>query len=196
MLKKFLHFCLITTALLGLFFSSPILGQGPSLPEGKVLVIYFSETGNTFRLAELIAKTTNGELYRIESEPPFPTSEKEIIDSEEKRQKEGTLPTLKSPPPDLSGYSVIFFGSPVWFGDRPELVAVFLSQADFKGAKVALFATSGTQPKEILSSLSKLIKNGTVLEPGLLQKRADDWSEEALTAKVSDWLNTLFPPKS
>lgn len=176
-------------------FASKAFAQTESNPYGKSLVIYFSETGKTLRIAELISQKTGAESYRIESAVPFPADEQEIIKVEEQRRKSETPPALKNDPPDLSGYSLVFVGSPVWYGTMPDIVKLFLSKADFKGAKVAVFATSGTQPREVLSDLSSMIKNGQVLEPGLIHKRADDQTQDALNKKVDDWLAVLFPPK-
>jgi flavodoxin len=193
--KNFFKLIVIVAATFTFIFAAGAFAQTESNPYGKSMVVYFSETGQTLRIAELIAKKTGAESYRIEAAVPFPAEEMEIIAAEEERRKNETAPTLKENPPDLSGYSLIFVGSPVWFGAPPDVVKLFLSEADFKGAKVAVFATSGTQPREILSDLSSMIKNGEVLEPGLLHKRADDQTQDALNKKVDDWLAVLFPPK-
>jgi flavodoxin len=195
MKRNYFELIVIAVATFTFIFAANAFAQTESNPYGKSLVIYFSETGQTLRIAELISNKTGAEYYRIEAAVPFPAEEREIIEAEEERRKKGIAPKLKEDPPDLSGYTLIFVGSPVWYGAPPDVVKLFLSAADFKGAKVAVFATSGTQPKEILSDLSSMIKNGEVLEPGLLHKRADDQTQEALNKKVDDWLAVLFPTK-
>jgi flavodoxin len=91
----------------------------------------------------------------------------------------------------LSGYDIVFFGSPVWFGDVPDLVALFLSQADFKGKPVALFATAGSQPRQVIESLTAKIQNGSIVGSGLLQKRADDHTQAVVAEKVNAWLTEI-----
>lgn len=39
--------------------------------EGKTLVVYFSATGNTKNVAEVIAETTGGELFELEPLVPY-----------------------------------------------------------------------------------------------------------------------------
>jgi hypothetical protein len=62
---------------------------------GKAIVVVFSQTGNTQKLADLIAADTGAEVYQIESAVPFPADEKDIIASEEKRRAEGGKLELK-----------------------------------------------------------------------------------------------------
>ncbi|MDR2349396.1 MAG: hypothetical protein LBF41_02055 [Deltaproteobacteria bacterium] len=188
-------FGFIAALIVCLFAGAPLTAQTPSLPEGKITVIYFSETGNTLRLANLLAQKTGAELYRIETETAFPKTEKEIIESEQKRRESKIPPVLKGAAPDLEGHSAVFFGCPVWYGDKPDAVALFMENLDFKGAKVGLFATAGTRPGEIIESLGASVKNGEVLSPGLVRKRADDQSDAALEKAVDEWLLALFPPK-
>lgn len=181
-------FCLALLLALTALISAGPLPAADNAAFGKTTVIVFSQTGNTARLAGLIAAKTGGAVYTIEPLEPLPTTEKELIAMEEARHEKGTRPALKSPPPDFSGNDLIFIGAPTWFGDIPDLVAVFLETADFKGAKVAVFSSAGTRPGETLNSLKAKAKNGVVLEPTLLQARGDDQSDEAVAKKVDDYL--------
>ncbi|MDR3153016.1 MAG: hypothetical protein LBW85_01800 [Deltaproteobacteria bacterium] len=155
---------------------------------GKTLVTVFSQTGKTRLLAEAIASKTGGDLYLIEPAAPYPADEREIIALEEARRYAGAPPELKGSPPDLSPYSFVFVGSPVWFGEPPDHVKLFLESVDFGGKHVALFATAGTRPGDVIEKLGALIVNGQVLSPSLLQVRADDWGEAAVSAKVDGFL--------
>jgi flavodoxin len=175
------------------FLAPQLLAQEGEAKGGKSIVVYFSATGNTARLAKIIADQTGADVYLIEPAEPFPATEQEIIKAEEARRAAKEAPVLKEAPPDLSGYGLVYLGSPVWFGEPSEIVTVFLSQADFKGAKVAIFATAGTRPGEVVATLSGLVKNGTPLTPGLVQKREDDQSEGALQEKVKTWLAAVNP---
>ncbi|MDR2612698.1 MAG: hypothetical protein LBG06_07715 [Deltaproteobacteria bacterium] len=191
---------LLALALLAAPFCLPAAAQeaaslpAPEAPNpafGKPLVIVFSGTGNTLRLAELIVSRTGADLYRIEPAEPFPASEADIILLEEGRRGEGRPAEIKGTPPDLAPYSLIFLGSPVWFGVIPDHVSVFLASLDFTGKKVALFASAGTRPGDIIENLTSSVKGGTVLGPALIRKRADDWSEQGLAAAVNAYLADL-----
>jgi flavodoxin len=170
---------------------APARAAGDDSPFGRSLVVVFSQTGNTWHLAEIISQKIGAGIFRIEPTEPFPADEREIIGFEERRRAEGIEPELATEPPDFSNYDLVLLGSPVWFGERPDLVAAFLLAADFQGADVALFATSGTHPGNILPSLKALVKNGEVLAPTLIQKRDDDHSEAAINQRIDDWLEAV-----
>jgi flavodoxin len=168
--------------------SAPISAADKAPAFGKALVIYFSLSGKTGGLAESIAAKTGAELYQVETVEPLPADEKELIAYEEARRKAGTKVEVKGPPPNIDGYDLVFVGSPTWFGEPPEAVIALLSQVDFKGAKVAVFATAGTRPGNTVETLKASIKNGQALEPTLLQVRADDQSEAAVAQRVDAFL--------
>ncbi|MDR3204917.1 MAG: hypothetical protein LBV23_09290 [Deltaproteobacteria bacterium] len=191
---KLLSLSLATALLLSFLFSAIIEAQGNSkqaLNDEKSLIILFSQTGKTAGIAKLIVDKTGAETFLIESTQTYPADEREIIAIEEKRLKEARSLTLKNQPPDLTPYSIIYLGSPVWFGEPPEIVKIFLAKTDFKNKPVAIFATSGTQPNDINAQLAALVKNGKVLEPTLLHKRADEQDPEAIKNKVAIWLDAL-----
>jgi flavodoxin len=167
---------------------SPPKVSSPAPSAEKTLVIVLSVTGKTQKLAELIAAGTGADICRIQPEPPLPADESQIITIEQARRDEGIAPVFRGLPPDISSYSLVFVGSPVWFGDTPDVVKLFLDKIDFSGKKVALFATAGSRPGEIISQLSGLLKGADILEPSLVQVRADDWGDEALKAKVDGYL--------
>jgi flavodoxin len=182
---KTLFTAFLALAMLSLAAPPPAAADGAY---GKSLVIVYSQTGNTMRLAKLIAAKTGSEIYSIEPLEAMPTDEKALIEMEEARKNEGKRPSLKSPPPDLAGYDLIFLGAPTWFGDRPDIVGVFLEAADFKGAKIAVFSSAGTRPGQTLDTLKTEPKNAAPLAPTLLQARADDQSDQAVERKVDDYL--------
>jgi flavodoxin len=186
---------LSTACLVALLAAPPSLAQEAApfadSPFGNALVIVFSQTGKTLSLAETIAAKTGADIYRIETATPLPNDESEIITLENARRSDGRAPELKGPAPDLSPYTFVFVGSPVWFGNLPDHVALFLDGVDFGGRNVALFASAGTRPGEIIQNLAKAVKGGTVLYPGLVNRREDDWSKEALDAMVDEYLTKL-----
>ncbi|MDR1658204.1 MAG: hypothetical protein LBT47_11740 [Deltaproteobacteria bacterium] len=194
-MKKFFTLFLAAAITLGLALTGTQVLAEENIKTTQSLVIVFSQTGKTMALAELIAQKTGSEIYRIEPKVPFPTVEADIISSEEERRQAGKPLELASPPPDLSGYELIFLGSPTWFGETPDIVKLFVTQADFKNAKVALFTTSGTRPGQVIETLTAAVGEDRLLKPKLLQKRADDWSPDALNLKIDQWLSEVQSSK-
>ncbi|MDR2442592.1 MAG: hypothetical protein LBE31_03625 [Deltaproteobacteria bacterium] len=170
----------------------------PASSSDRSLIIVFSLTNKTMSIAEILAKKTGAEIYTIAPAEPFPADELATIEAEEARRKAGTPLELASPPPNLDGYNLVYLGSPTWFGEPPEIVQLFLSKADFKAAKVALFVTSGTRPANVVDTLTALVGPDKLAGPAFLQRRADDWTPVALEKKIDDWLaavNSAVKPK-
>ena len=122
----------------------------PNLPEEpeKVLVVVFSATGNTKRVAEMIAKIEDADLYEII--PAVPYTEEDINYSNYscralKEQGDASArPAIGSDPIDLSEYTKIYVGYPIWAGNEPRIMDTFAESYDFGSAVVIPFCTSGS----------------------------------------------------
>lgn len=113
----------------------------------KVLVAYFSATGNTRRAAEDLAKAMGGDLYEITPETPYTVEDLDWRDSSSRSTLEmkdlSSRPAIKSGKLDVADYDVIFVGFPIWWYTAPTIVNTFLESYDFSGKTMIPFATSG-----------------------------------------------------
>jgi flavodoxin len=107
----------------------------------KVLVIYYSLTGNTKSIAEMIRRKTGGDVFEIETVRNYPAEYSATTEEAKRELETGDLPALKKKPPDMSSYDLILVGSPVWWYTVSTPVMSFLRQADFAGRKVSGFCT-------------------------------------------------------
>ena len=110
--------------------------------KSKSLVVYFSWSGTTEKMAKMIASSTGADLFRLEPAEAYPTSYKDCADIVKKELDGGKIRTVKSAP-DLAKYDTIFVGVPVWWHTAPTLVTHFLEahSADLKGKTVIPFCT-------------------------------------------------------
>ena len=108
----------------------------------KTLVLYFSWGGTTEKAAQMIAKSTGADLFRIEPTEVYPTSYKDCADIVKKELDGGKIRTVKSAP-DFAKYDTVFVGVPVWWHIAPTLMTHFLEEhaADLKGKTVIPFCT-------------------------------------------------------
>lgn len=109
----------------------------------KVLVAYFTLTGNTEKAAKIIAEETGADLYQIELVTPYPSEYKEQTALAKKELADGTLPAIKPWPENIGEYDVVFVGSPVWWGTMATPVRTFLASGALKGKTVIPFVTHG-----------------------------------------------------
>ncbi len=145
-MKKILLLILATAALCA---CKPIVqSQSESSEDQKTsLVAYFSATGTTEAVAQLLAQAANADLIEIEPKTPYSDADLDWRDSLSRSSVEmrdpASRPELKSEPTDLSHYDVVFVGFPIWWGVAPHVVNSFIEAADLKGKTIIPFATSG-----------------------------------------------------
>jgi len=68
----------------------------------RILVIYYSLTGNTKSIAEMIREKTGGDVFEIETLEDYPADYSRIIAEAKTELETGELPALKKSPPEIS----------------------------------------------------------------------------------------------
>ena len=115
--------------------------------EGGVLVVFFSATGTTKGVAEKIAALENADLYEIKAAQEYTDDDLNWHDSTSRTTKEqndsSARPEIGSEPISLEGYSKIYVGYPIWWGEEPRIMDTFAESYDFTGKTLIPFCTSG-----------------------------------------------------
>ena len=115
--------------------------------EGGVLVVFFSATGTTKGVAEKIAALENADLYEIKAAQEYTDDDLNWHDSASRTTKEqndsSARPEIGSEPISLEGYSKIYVGYPIWWGEEPRIMDTFAESYDFTGKTLIPFCTSG-----------------------------------------------------
>ena len=106
------------------------------------LVVYYSLEGNVDFLAREIADEMKADLLRLETEKEYPKKGLVKFFHGGKDAISNARPKLKTAIPDLSGYSTIVIGTPVWAGKPAAPINTFLAGKNFSEKKVAVFASS------------------------------------------------------
>jgi flavodoxin len=119
-------------------------GSKNEAPKPKVLVVYYSQTGNTKAVAEEIATRTGADLEEIVALNPYDGDFQATIERCMKDRELNVLPDIQPLKTDLSQYDVVYIGYPVWFGTYAPPVATFLNNVDLSGKKVVPFCTFGS----------------------------------------------------
>ena len=112
-----------------------------------VLIAYFSATGTTKGVAERIASVTGGDLYEILAAEPYSEDDLNYNDSNSRSTKEqndkNVRPEIGSEDISLEGYTTIYLGFPIWWGEEPRILDTFVEKYSFDGITVIPFCTSG-----------------------------------------------------
>ena len=110
-------------------------------------MVYFSATGTTKGVAEKIAATENADIYEILAVEPYTDADLDWNDSDSRTTKEqndkSVRPEIGSEDIDLSGYTKIYIGYPIWWGEEPRIMDTFVEKYDFGNITMIPFCTSG-----------------------------------------------------
>ncbi len=160
-----------------------------NLNSDKILVIYFSETGNTQKLAKLISDKVGGDFIRIETEKVYPTDYNELVDDAKKEKENDDRPKLKTLNINLDDYDTIFIGYPIWWYQMPMAMYTLFDNYDFADKTIIPFNThEGSGSSGTYEDIQKLEPKAKVLE-GLPIRGGDMVSDQS--SKVDSWLNKL-----
>lgn len=104
----------------GLFSANDTLAQinegSKPMENKKILVAYYSYSGNTKEVAEAIHRKTGGDIFEIRAEGTYPDEYRPMTEQAKKEIQDGFRPKLTTAVADISQYDVIFLGSPNWWG--------------------------------------------------------------------------------
>lgn len=117
-------------------------------PSGKVLVVYYSASGNTERVAKDIADAAGADLFEITPTEVYSDDDLNWRNSDSRVSREHDDESLRDVPltttevPDWDSYDTVFIGYPIWWGIAAWPVDNFVKANDFTGKTVIPFATS------------------------------------------------------
>ena len=118
-----------------------------SEPGKDILVVYFSATGTTKGVAEKIASITGADTYEIKAAQEYTDDDLNWNDSNSRTTKEQNDPSVRpeigSEMVSLDGYTTIYIGYPIWWGEEPRIMDTFVESYSFDGITVIPFCTSG-----------------------------------------------------
>ena len=118
--------------------------EAPESTGRKTLIAYFPWSGNTAKLAQMIADASGGELFAVEPETPYPDDYNTVVDQAKTEQKENARPAISNTVENWDDYDTVFVGYPNWWGDVPMIMLTFMESYDWSGKTVIPFCTSGS----------------------------------------------------
>ena len=136
----------------------------------KILVAYFSASGETKKLAKTIAGVTGGDLFEIAPQVPYTAADLDWMDAGSRSTVEmkdkKSRPAMAGQVQDMRQYETVFVGFPIWWYQAPRIIETFLESYDFTGKKVVPFATSGGSGLGKTEDILKAVCPGAQWLPG------------------------------
>ena len=158
-------------------------------PDNSTIVVYFSRTGNTEKIAEYLIDITGADSYVIEAAVPYTDEDIEYNNSTcraNQEQNDKTVrPEIAQPIASLDSYDTVFLGYPIWWGQEPRIIDTFLESYDFSDKTVIPFCTSGS------SGISTSERNIAALVPIGEQLAGKRFAASAKKDDVKAWYDSL-----
>ena len=154
----------------------------------KILVAYFSATGNTRRVAQNLAKAVDADIYEIKPAKTYSDADLDWTNKSSRSSVEmadhSSRPEMIKDDFSVKDYETIYLGFPIWWYIAPTIVNTFLEKHDFSNKKIILFATSGGSGlgksidniKTSVSDSTKVI-NGKVFNTNISVEELKKWVE-------------------
>ena len=155
---------------------------------GKKLVAYFSASGTTRKIAEIIAQVAEADLYEIMPKQPYSKADLNWMDKKSRSSVEMSdkkfRPEISNLDVQVEKYDEIILGFPIWWYIAPTIINTFLEKYDFSGKKIVLFATSGGSGfGNTVSELKPSAPDAEIVEGKVLNKAAKQ--------EIAEWIKSI-----
>ena len=154
----------------------------------SVLIAYFSWSGNTEQVAQIIQQETGGDLFEITPATPYTDDYNELLDIAQQEQSDNARPELAGQVENWEQYDTIFVGYPNWWSDAPMAVYTFVESYDWSGKTLVPFNTSASGGfGRSLSGLEESASGASILEGISFTERTLGDAQ----GEVAAWLDEL-----
>ena len=164
--------------------------------DGKILVAFFSWSGNAKMLAGQIAEETGADLFEIKAAAPYPDTYREAVKAARRELKSNARPDLSGSVADMAQYSTVFLCYPNWWGTMPMPVLTFLESYDFSGKVMFPLVTHGGSRfgrslNDIRKTVPELLIGEGLSVSAMDRNPNDDPVIGAPLQEISSWLQRL-----
>ena len=155
---------------------------------GKKLVAFFSASGTTRKIAEMIAQAVEADLYEIMPKQPYSKADLNWMDKKSRSSVEMNdnkfRPEITDMDVQIDKYDEILLGFPIWWYVAPTIINTFLEKYDFSGKKIVLFATSGGSGfGNTVSELKPSAPDAVIVEGKVFHKAAKQ--------EIAEWIKSI-----
>lgn len=193
----------VFTFIMALLATFTVQGKEIDMSNAKVLVVYFSRTGdqysvgnitkgNTAIMAEMIADYTGGDLFEIKlKNDTYPTEYTPLTEVAKEEKNTNARPEIAKDVDNFDTYDTIFVGGPVWWSDLPMAIYTFIEKHDWSNKTVIPFTTHEGSG---LSSVPRNLKNATkanMLDGLAIFGHVAQNEQDEARMKVNTWLEKI-----
>jgi len=165
----------------------------------KSLVVFYSQTGSTKKVADVFQKARNADVLEIKTATPYPSTYDSTVAAVRVQRESKQWPALANPKADLAKYDTIFLGYPIMFGTFAPPIYSFLDSNDLSDKVVVPFCTYGSGGRKASAAeLKTLEPNASVtLAYGISNKRISaEGADSVVAAEVETFFANLAEGKT
>ena len=156
----------------------------------NALVVFFSASGVTAKVAQRLAQAIESPIYEIKAKEPYSAADLDWRDKMSRSSLEmndgSCRPAMTDKDAPVDGADVIFVGFPVWWYREPSIIDTFLEAYNFKGKTIVPFATSGSSEiGETAKHMQGVVGKGVTVLEGMRFASGVD------TEELKKWVKTL-----
>jgi len=157
----------------------------------KNLVVYYSRSGNTETVAQVISNMVDGDLKKVELQNKISFGWAGFTSSL------GLNGKIKPINFDINDYDNIFIGCPVWAGKSSTPINTFLNNMNFTNKNIFIFITQADSkvPSAVYNSITKRIeaKGGKVIDTFFVQTNMKKpITAEQARKSVAEWIKKII----
>ena len=154
----------------------------------KILVVFFSHSGNTREIARQIHEIVGGDIVEIKTVKPYTKDFDALVEQAGQELKSGYKPPITTKINNIKAYDMVFIGYPSWWATYPAPVKTFLNENKFRGKSIAPFCThEGSALGNSIMDIKAMCPRAKILEG--FEVRGGE--VKSANKKVADWLRKI-----
>ena len=182
--------------ILFLFFLISLSSFSQSVEPSKILIIYFSRTGNTEKFVNYINEISeNISKFKIEPASPYPDDYNTVLNIAQEEQKSNARPEIKNALNNVNDYDIILLGYPIWYSHLPNIVINQLEKLDLNGKTIYPFNThGGSGTGSSINDIKSYATDANVMDGFPISM--NDIDKTSSKNKIKDWIENIIENKS
>ena len=157
----------------------------------KKIIVYFTYTGNTKKIAEKIQAKLGCDILEIKTVVPYSDDYDTVVNDEHNSERSNFLPEIQKIDINLKDYNEIILGTPVWWYRPVPAIRTFLKENDLSGKTIYPFATNAGWLGRTFNEIKTLCSKSNVKEG--LNIKFESYSDKLITKEneIDSWIESL-----
>lgn len=157
------------------------------------LLVYFSYTGHTKYIAEIIKQNINCDVIRLEPVISYSNDYNKVVNDEQNQESSDIIPEIKDINIDLDLYDTIIIGTPVWWYRSAPVIRAFLKKYDLSNKIIIPYATNAGWLGKTFNEIKSLCSNSKVVNEFNIVFTSNYNKNELVTPieTIENWINNI-----